>query len=125
MNIGQQLQNLTSALKNHWAIAVPLGIAAIGGTGLAVANAMGDNDPPSANDMASMQQEQLQRLSLAPPPLTYGTPLSDLERLQERVKIANELRNYPANLEKAVRDVQVQAQLQALTAQSLGSQYWM
>jgi len=125
MDIGTQLQDLTNALKERWAITVPLGVAAIGGTGLAVANAMGANDPPSANDVTSMQREQLRQVSLDLPPLsTYGTPLSDLERLQQRVKIAKELQDYPATLQKAVRDVQVQAQLQFLAAQSLGSPYW-
>ena len=124
MDIRQGLQDLTNAARNNWAISVPLGAAVIGGTGLAVMNAMGGNDQPSANDIAAMQREQTQGISVAPPP-SYGTPLSDIERLQHRVKIAQELQDYPADLQKAVRDVEVQAQLQALTAQALGSQYWM
>lgn len=102
--------------------AIGLGAMALGGSGnpqqpaIQATQATGQ---PNANEMAMVGDN----VNLALNRQVYGSPLNDMEALQQAAKVSKDLYKFPEKKEKAIRDAEIEGQLQALTAAALQQQY--
>lgn len=106
------------------------GTLALGGTAMALMGGSGNpqqpaiqatqaTGQPNANEMAMVGDN----VNLALNRQVYGSPLNDMEALQQAAKMSKDLYKFPERKEKAIRDAEIEGQLQALTAAALQSQY--
>lgn len=106
------------------------GVAALGGTAMALMGSSGNpqqvavqatqaTGQPNANEMAMVGDN----VNLALKRQVYGDPLNDMEALQQAAKMSANLYKFPEKKEKAIRDAEIEGQLQQLTALALQQQY--
>ena len=111
-------------------IGLPAGLAALGLGALSL-GATGNPSQPAiqavqATGQAPNPNEQSQvgdNTQLALKRQVYGDPLNDMEALQQAAKMSKDLYKFPEKKEKAIRDAEIEGQLQALTAAALQQQY--
>lgn len=103
--------------------AAGLGAMALMGNGNpqqpAIQAAQATGMPPNANEQSMVGDN----VNLALNRQVYGDPLNDMEALQQAAKMSKDLYKFPEKKEKAIRDAEIEGQLQALTAAALQQQY--
>jgi hypothetical protein len=101
--------------------AIGLGAMALGGGSPeqpAIQAAMATGQP-NANEQSMVGDN----VNLSLRRQVYGDPLNDMEALQQAAKMSTQLYKFPEKKEKAIRDAEIEGQLQALTAAALQQQY--
>ena len=127
-----QLQQRYAALPKYAQYGIPaagvgtLGLGAMalmGGGGnpqqVAIQAAQTTGMPPNPNEQSMVGDN----VNLALNRQVYGSPLNDMEALQQVAKASSNLYKFPEKKEKAVRDAEIEGQLMALQAEALRQQY--
>jgi len=102
--------------------AIGLGAMAFGGSNPqqpAIQAAQATGMPPNPNEQSMVGDN----VDLALNRQVYGNPLNGMEALQQAAKMSKDLYKFPEKKEKAVRDAEIEGQLQMLTAAALQKQY--